>query len=41
MNRFGEIYALTDTLAEGGKETGIKNLAELHGKELKDLSKHL
>ena len=30
---------LTDTLAEGGKETGIKNLTELHGKRAERLSK--
>ena len=32
---------LTDTLAEGGKETGIKNLAELHGKRAERLEQHL
>ena len=32
---------LTDTLAEGGKETGIANLATLHASRLKFLEEHL
>ena len=32
---------LTDTLAEGGKETGIANLATLHTSRLKFLEDHL
>ena len=32
---------LTDTLAEGGKETGIKNLTELHSKRAERLEQHL
>ena len=32
---------LTDTLAEGGKETGIKNLTELHNKRAERLEQHL
>ena len=32
---------LTDSLANGGKETGISNLTELHKKRLKFLEQHL
>ena len=32
---------LTDTLAEGGKETGIKNLTELHGKRAERLEQDI
>ena len=32
---------LTDTLADGGKETGIKNLTTLHNNRAKLLEKHL